>query len=236
MRFSRYRLGMRGMARVLVPALGLLAAPGYGAAMEFSTVPISNHCVAQDCPRVLVANGELTAHADRRLRDFLAEQGRVPGLHAMMFLSSPGGNVETALKIGKILRDGGVAVVIGKPGLAGQGEGRGRKATLAVTPGNCASACVYTLMGARKRIVPEGARIGVHRMSARVHLPNGDSLSGGGNRVFAGEAELHALREYTAFMGGSQALISLAESTPHDTLRFLTPAELRKFRLATASR
>jgi hypothetical protein len=102
---------------------------------------------------------------------------------------------------------------------------------LNVIPGQCASACVYTLMGAKRRVVPEGARLGVHRMSARVHYHAPESGQGMQARIFAGESELRTLRAYASRVGGSQDLISLAESTPHDRIRLLSAEEIRRFRL-----
>ncbi|MCA0401136.1 MAG: hypothetical protein LCH38_10005 [Proteobacteria bacterium] len=209
------------------------------AAMEFATIPVSAICEAANCPRAVIAEGEITADAPARFAQFLRQELQRPGLHAVVFMNSPGGNVESALKLGDLLHHAGAAVVVGRPSLAETAPRR--RATsramgrLGVVPGQCASACVYALMGAKKRVVPDGARLGVHRMSAQSMMR--DPSGGGpiGLRYFAGDQEIGTLRSYVARVGGSQELISLAESTPHDKIRILSAAEVRKYRLGTPS-
>lgn len=220
----------------LVAAAGL--APSAARAMEFSTVPIDNRCDETSCRRAVIAEGEITSDAPAQFSQFLRRQLQVPGLHAVVFLNSPGGNVESALQLGSLLHDAGAAVVVGRPVMLGsQAAGRKRSAmgSVGVMPGHCASACVYSLMGARKRVVPNGARLGVHRMSAKTWMldPAGGGAKGG--RIFAGDREITALRSYVARVGGSQELISLAESIPADQIRMLSGPEVRRYRLGSPS-
>jgi hypothetical protein len=225
---------------MFAPAAFLLSA-STGQAMEFAAVPIGVECSPTHCPRAIVAEGEITRQSPENFARFLRAQIQVPGLHGVVFLNSPGGNVESSLKLGSILHESGVAVVVGRPAVSNRGrvsrharsEGQtgAAQGDLAVVPGQCASACVYTLMGAKKRVVPQGARLGVHRMSAKMTIFNpveGDKSS---DRVFAGPSEIEALRSYVASVGGSQELISLAESIPHDRIKVLSAAEIRKYRL-----
>lgn len=221
---------------ILGGALSLLAAAP-GAAMDFTTIPIDSACSETNCPRAIVAEGEINASVPAEFSRFLRRELQVPGLHAIVFLNSPGGVVESSLKLGEMLHHSGAAVVVGRP-VAGAAtaaargrKGRGKVAGLGIVPGHCASACVYTLMGAKKRVVPQGARLGVHRMSARMvaREPAGGSTTG--SRVYAGDREIGELRAYVARVGGSQDLISLAESVPHDQIRVLSAAEIRRFRL-----
>lgn len=228
------------LAGKLVPgamlALGLVAMPAK--AMEFATIPVDGQCNAGECRRAVIAQGEITRDAPARFAAFLRQELQRPGLHAIVFLNSPGGNVESALQLGSLIHDAGAAVVIGSPALidsnrkAKQRPGMGH---IGVVPGHCASACVYVLMGAKKRVVPDGARLGVHRMSARMWRQ--DPAGGGsqGERVYAGSTEVNALRQYVSRVGGSQDLISLAESVPHDQIRILSSQEVRKFRLGAPS-
>ena len=208
-------------------------------AMEFATVPMGAECHQVSCPRAMIAEGEITGDAPQRFKRFLQGEMRTPGLHALLFINSPGGNVESALQLGAILHESGAAAVVGRPALrngqltAVPPKHRAR-AAMNVAPGQCASACVYTLMGAKRRVVPQGARLGVHRMSARSY---GFDPAGGRSevrRIFAGEAEIQALRSYAASVGGSQDLITLAESVPHDRIRVLSDAEIRRFRLGSS--
>ena len=230
--FSARRRASRAVSGVF--AAVLLAGSGFFApasAMTFSTIPISVDCTGSGCPRAVIAHGEISSEAPSRFSAFLREEMQMAGLHAVVFLNSPGGNVESALKLGHLFHSAGAAVVVGQPTL-GRGARRGAGG-LGVVPGHCASACVYALMGARKRVVPSGARVGVHRMSARMVAL--DPAGGGtrSERVFAGSPELTALRSYVSRVGGSQDLITLAESIPHDQIHVLTSAEVRRYRLGS---
>lgn len=230
--------GVLATGAVLLSSLGV---PGPLRAMEFSTIHIEGPCSQTDCRRAVIAEGEITADAPAQFSRFLRRELQTPGLHAVVFLNSPGGNVESALKLGALLHNAGAAVVIGRPLLlppSSTAKARNRisgMGKLGVVPGHCASACVYSLMGAKKRVVPNGARLGVHRMSARMWAQ--DPAGGGSrsDRVFAGSPELDALRNYVSRVGGSQDLISLAESVPPDQIRMLSGEEVRKYRLGSPS-
>ncbi|KAF0231103.1 MAG: periplasmic protein-like [Beijerinckiaceae bacterium] len=206
-------------------------------AMEFSIFPLEARCDERECRRVVVAEGEIGSDAPAQFARFLRQELQVPGLHAMVFLNSPGGNVESALQLGALLHDAGAAVVVGRPTATPPTTKRRATSvgTLSVVPGHCASACVYALMGAKKRVVPSGARVGVHRMSARMVSRDPASGSTLNSRIFAGSTEINALRSYVSRVGGSQDLISLAESVPHDQIRILSGAEVRKYRLGAPS-
>jgi hypothetical protein len=229
-----------GLAGSLLRLAGLtsLLSAGPALAMEFATIPVDSSCNAAECRRAVIAEGEITREAPTKFAAFLRQELQRPGLHAIVFLNSPGGNVESALQLGSLIHDAGAAVVIGRPALFGASGATRRKAAVGqvgVVPGHCASACVYVLMGAKKRVVPEGARLGVHRMSARMWRadPAGGSLQG--ERIYAGSTEVNALRQYVSRVGGSQDLISLAESVPHDQIRILSSNEVRRFRLGAPS-
>jgi hypothetical protein len=101
-----------------------------------------------------------------------------------------------------------------------------------VTTGDCHSACVYTLMGGVKRVVPEGSRVGVHRMVSRA-IPQRDVLTGGSiDPVRDPNQMLAFLRRYVASMGVNPGIVALSEGTPNESIRVLTRAELARFRLA----
>ncbi len=235
--FGTRVFGAKVFGALVLAASALGAAPALQA-MEFTTIRLEGACDASGCRRAVIAEGEITGDAPAKFARFLRHELQTPGLHAVVFLNSPGGNVESALKLGALLHDAGAAVVIGRPVVMSAQAAQKKRSSmgsLGVVPGHCASACVYSLMGAKKRVVPDGARLGVHRMSARMWSQ--DPAGGGarGDRVFAGSPELDALRTYVSRVGGSQDLISLAESVPHDQIRILSGAEVRKYRLGAPS-
>lgn len=232
----RFHLNFRSLA-VAVSLFSLSPSFFAAQAMEFGTVPMGSECQSAFCPRAVIAEGEISESSPKKFQQFLREEMRTPGLHAVVFINSPGGSVESALQLGALIHDAGAAVVVGRPMMGDARktatQTRRQKASLGVVPGQCASACVYTLMGAKRRVVPSGARLGVHRMSARLY---GKDPAGGtmeNSRIFAGSPEIQALRSYVARVGGSQDLISLAESVPHDRIHILSPNEIRRYRLGT---
>jgi hypothetical protein len=224
--------GVKPLRPILAGAIFAVLVSGFSGAraMEFSTVALEPGCQSAACPRGVIAKGEVESDSPQKLASFLRSEMRLPGLHAVIFLHSPGGHVEGALRLGSFLRQSGAAVVVGQPvrvASAGRDPAAGK---LAVLPGRCASACVYTLMGGKRRVVTEGSRLGIHRMSARLFAR--DPAGGEGEmRIYAGDKELSALRAYVASVGGSMDLVDLAETIPHDKIRILSPGEIRKFRL-----
>lgn len=222
---------LKGMA--VAGALGLSAGTAGAAGMRFSTTPITAGCAA-DCPRVMVAEGQITSDTPQKFLQFAREQLARPGLYNVVMINSPGGSVEASIRFGLMLKTLGSAVVVGRPADAA-GLPSDSRAGLRAVAGRCVSACVYTLMGARKRVVPAESTVGVHRMSAEL---NGFDLTRDRNepvqrRIFAGDREVEWLRRYVAEVGGSQQLISIAETVPPDRLRILSPAEVRKFKLGS---
>ncbi|WP_424361256.1 hypothetical protein [Methylocystis parvus] len=62
------------------------------------------------------------------------------------------------MELGQAMRRLGMAVVVARPA-AEQGS-----QNMALVSGRCYSACVYALMGGKKRVIPPQSRVGIHRM------------------------------------------------------------------------
>lgn len=211
--------------RLILPWLLLLvgatmpaAAARAASEMTFRLAQIgSERACGDSCPDVIVATGEITqATPDRFLRFVETQAGRA-NLHSVVFLDSPGGRVLAAMEFGTLLRKVGAAAIVG--GVYGDGAGG-----TVITNGRCFSACVYALIGARKRVVPASSQIGIHRMFAyedgdpqRREFDNGDMRS--------------FLMRYSRQMGVSPALIAAAEQVPSTSLRILSRAEIRRWHL-----
>ena len=103
----------------------------------------------------------------------------------------------------------------------------------ALTNGVCNSACVYAVMGGRKRVIPADSRMGVHRMQSEESY-GFDPIAGrvvtqarsGSSRTGAGAEAL-----YSASMGVDPKIIDLAESIPHEDIRVLSSRQIQAFRL-----
>jgi hypothetical protein len=124
--------------------------------MSFRLLPLedASRCGSQ-CAQAIVADGEITNATPQEFLSFVAQnlQGNV---RAVVFLNSPGGRVVASMELGQLFRKLGVAAIVARAGQTYGGT--------ALASGHCFSACVYALMGGRKRIIPPQSKVGVHRM------------------------------------------------------------------------
>ena len=97
----------------------------------------------------------------------------------------------------------------------------------------CYSACVYALMGARKRVVPSGSTVGIHRMFTfeRFGGPSGEAPAD--SRIYAATDLVDRLGDYAGMMGVSRELIYTAEKVSPDRVHIVSPQELRRWKLGS---
>lgn len=200
----------------------MLAAPTAGA-MTFSLVPVQLQVCAPNCPLVIVASGEIALDSDDVFYRFITAQALRNKVASTIVISSPGGNLLGSLKLGVMMRQLGFSMMVGQV--------RGDSFVTA----RCYSACAYTLAGGKRRIVPDGSEVGVHRAWTR-STGQRDILGGGALTI---EPQLppdrHAalVGRYLKMMGVSDQLVAIADATPSSDIRVLSPAELSRLRLAT---
>ena len=216
------------MFRRLATGLSLLAflAAGLparaGETMSFSLVSIDSPNCRGGCPQVISAQGQIDDGTAQSLLDFLRQNGG--GARRILLLDSPGGHVQAAMELGATIRRLGIAVVVARPGGERAYDGN-------LPPGICYSACVYALMGGKKRVVPPQSRVGVHRMFN--YSSNFSFADGFVSERYLDDGEMRRrLSRYSQSMGVSPAVIELAEHTSPDYLRVLTPGEIARWRLA----
>lgn len=209
--------------------LALSAMPARSAEMSFATVAYGADC-GSECPRFIQANGTITPATPQAFLDFARREIDRPGLMNVVLIHSTGGSVAASLKLGRIFRSLGAAVVVARADGAG---GRARRAADGrFVSGTCASACVYVLAGGVKRVVPPESRIAVHRMAGNVQSFDWKTWDYETRRVYAGDAEIATLTDYIRQMGVSTDLVSLAESVPHEHARVLSAREMARLKLA----
>lgn len=114
-------------------------------------------------------------------------------------LNSNGGNVAAAMELAALLR---VSSLV--------------SAAVVASGDTCASACVLVLMGAKRRVVFGGARVGTH--SANSHGLETDEAMGG---------TVHIARVLTAW-GVAPDVIGMLVTTRPDKIHWLTADELRR--------
>ena len=176
-----------------------------------------------DCPEVIAATGQITQSTPGRFLDFI-ERHNGGDLHAVVFLDSPGGRVVASMEFGTLLRKIGAAAVVARVYPDGQGGS-------IMTNAQCFSACVYALMGAKKRVIPAASQIGIHRMFVYE-----DSLDASGTAILRhrrfDNGNMRAfLEDYSSEMGVSPGLIAAAETVPSSRLKILTRDEIRRWHL-----
>lgn len=201
----------------LAAALGSVAANA--APMTFRTIPVGEGCGSR-CARMIVAEGEITTSTPDRFVQFV-RQSSDARTRSVILLHSQGGRVGAAMQLGKLFREAGAAAIVGRAGARG------------ITPGSCYSACVYALIGAKKRVIPAASRIGVHRMVAYDREGADPEALPHYRAVYATPDFIKRLSDYAGAMGVSRDLINVAERVSHDRLRIVTAREIRRWKLGT---
>jgi hypothetical protein len=203
--------------------MAALAAPVPATAMTFSLTAIADPSCGGNCPKIIVASGEIALDSDARFIRFIRSEVLPQKITSVVLMSSPGGNLVGSLKLGAVIRQLGFSVMVGQ--VSG---GRFLSA-------RCFSACAYTLAGGRSRIVPEGSQVGVHKAWTN-ERPMRDIVGSGniGARVSV-EGYSPVVERYLKLMGVSQQLMALADATPSTDIRILTRSELASLRVMTGA-
>ena len=196
-----------------------------GEPMRFRLAQIAQDGCTRTCPQVIVAEGVIEENTPQAFIDFVRSAADQPGARSVVLLSSPGGRVVASMRFGAELRQMGAAVIVARSWREG-----GHDVTVS---GQCMSACVYAMMGGVKRIVPAESRVGIHRMS-REEASEGPARGPHPMmRAYASADMVAALATYAAEMGVNPSVIRTAERISPDAIHILSPAELRRWRVAS---
>lgn len=131
-------------------------------------------------------------------------------------LDSPGGSVNDALEMGKLIRESGFTTSVADGAL-------------------CASSCPLIFAGGTTRLATAKSAIGVHQIYAVVEaasLPVG--LQAAGAAMSDAQKTTATITRYLTESGVDPALWLHALETPPNRLYYLDAAELTKYKLATA--
>jgi hypothetical protein len=181
-------------------------------AMTFELISPPGACAAHGC---VLASGEIDERTAHEFEDF-ARQTRLPR-GALVVLNSVGGNVVQSLALGKAIRQQGLSTAVAT---YDAGTGRMREG------GVCASACAYVFLGGVERTAGDGARIGVHQISARTDATE---------QLSAADSEwlVSLVAIYVREMGGDLGVLIPALATAPRDMHWLTRAELTRYGMAT---
>ncbi len=218
------------VAAAAVSASGLAgAAPAAAAAIEFRIVTLQAQKCGEVCPQVIAAEGDIDESAPDRFLKFIRANVRDKRVKNIVFINSPGGHVVSALKLGLNMRQFGTAVVVARVLEGSSDDPNGQ-----FISARCMSACVFVLMGGKKRVVPSHSFVGIHRMFRDEF---GTDPAGDRNRkherMFASGGMVDVVSRYTGSMGISRDLIATAERVSPDDIHIVTPQEMARWRLGS---
>ncbi len=197
----------------------------------------ANSC-GPGCDRWIAVEGNLDRNAAARIRRFL--QG-VKDSERPFYFNSPGGAVEQAFVIGRLLRSRKAVARVGRTIVAACGaDSQVDDACLKIKAGGsevpaeivtrhavCNSACAYLFLGATTREVAPDATMAVHSSKFSLVVsgnPSPELITAATNRGLA-----RADREREAFvaaMGISHELIDLIKTVKFENAHVLTRPEL----------
>ncbi len=195
-----------------------------GETMSFSLVSVNSPNCRGGCPQVISAEGQIDDGTAQSLLEFVQQNGG--GANRVLLLNSPGGHVQAAMDLGAAIRRLGLAVVVARPGSGQAYDGN-------LPPGICYSACVYALMGGKKRVVPPQSRVALHRMYN--YNTSFDAAQGGfvNERYYDDGSLRRKLSNYARRMGVDSGLVEFAEHGSSDQVHVLSRAEIQRWRLAS---
>jgi hypothetical protein len=190
------------------------------------------------CSEWIAAEGKIDIGAADRFRQLLR---KLADRRPPIYFHSPGGKVNDALELGRLIRDKKFEVSVGHTvpqacasdkQSANSCEARKRggqavEAEISPTTYECNSSCVYALAGGAVRYVPPWVKLGIHDIGVDPNssVPRGVSLTTVMRLSHA------RVRSYLRAMGIDDALFSAAVATPFESVRLLQRDEIVRFGL-----
>ena len=197
-----------------------------------------------DCSEWIAVEGAFDHAAAGRFIRFLDKLNR----KLPIYFHSPGGDIDQALSIGRVLRKRGFSAAVGRAIPQGcdplrdndddscraiKTSGRVIAADLRTVRTLCNSSCVYALAGAADRQVPAGARLGVHSSKVILKWSDGRAVALSPAMVAradkARERSNDKLEEYLTQMGMDDGLLKAANAIANERVRYLSRDEIARF-------
>jgi len=191
------------------------------------------------CNEWIAAHGKIDADAADRLRHLLA---RLHGPRPPIFFHSPGGSVNGAMELGRLIRAQKLTVSVGHtlPVDCSFDDAGAKSCDAQIRAGQtieakfdpiiamCNSACVDVLAAGAVRLVPPWVKLAIHDIGYDQAIPHrfGAAVLAQGKRT----ADAH-LRSYLREMGVGDALLTEAMSVPHESMEALTRDDVVRFGL-----
>jgi hypothetical protein len=229
LRFARPLSGAGLRFALLFGALAIVAAFGGNARAEemtFNVTTIGDATICgRTCPAIIAANGEITNRTPSVFLDFLQRNSTHAGLHAIILLNSPGGKVVASMELGRMFRRLGAAAIVARVDDGAPG---------ALLAGKCFSACVYALIGGKKRVIPPQSEVGIHRMFTYEYNAGVSGMFGSRHQRYDDGGMRAVLARYSGSMGVSPQLILTAERINSDQIYIPSRAEIARWHLGAS--
>lgn len=138
---------------------------------------------------------------------FAREIARIGEYVSEIDLDSPGGAVNDAISIGRMIRERGLSTRVEKGAL-------------------CASSCPLVMAGGLRRVADNGATVGIHQIYAL-----GGEITSPVDAMASAQATTARILSYLVSMDVDAALWTHAMETPPTRLYYLTHEEMQDYRL-----
>ena len=161
---------------------------------------------------VLSLTGTIDPGSAERFAQEIAARGEYV---STVLLDSPGGSVDDALTIGRLILEKDLSTEVRNGGL-------------------CASSCPLIFASGETRIAGQEAAIGVHQIyAAALSASPIDALSVAGVAMADAQSATAEITRHLSEAGVDAALWLHALETPPDQLYYFTPEEMERYRLVT---
>ncbi len=176
---------------------------------------------------VLVLEGKIVAGDDLKLREFLGTKSNFDKISGGVFLASPGGNLEEAMKIGRLIR----ALRLSTDAPLGAAMGHVKFGEPLIKPSHlvdpkanylCASACFLVYVSGIYRNLYEIGRLGVHRP---LRLESTFMKLSDDEAMYAESLNRKRVENYLNEMNVPEKYVDLMFSVPHNEIRWITQDE-----------
>lgn len=167
------------------------------------------------------AFGPIEPGDGQKFRRFL--ENASPPARTMIYIDSTGGDVEAAIEIGNLIREGWHSTSVGKYHMMPRSVDE-PFVSRELKVGRCLSAATLVFLGGKLRYLPQEALFGVHQFSFKNPLPDSLNLS----------QKLSAkIASYIHAMGVSIQFLELSSSTSSDDISYVEPQRLRELNIVT---
>lgn len=229
--------------------------------MQFAVVRSNAAGCEPNCPEWISAEGTIEAGTPAKLRQILKTLGR---RHLPIIVNSPGGSVDAALQLGRIIRKSKLDVAVGatkfsgcQPGTDLCRAGKGPYFGIASDGGAmCNSACPLMFAGGVNRLVGRWAYLGVHQITTtfqrqKIYYRTMYRIVHGRKKIISSKvvsrtnvgtyktyemskAVERRLSAYLREMGVGQGVLDVMKATPAGDIRQVSFDDMTTMKLVTS--